>query len=60
MNIETFKTKIVDRQQLFLKESIPGVKNIPMGKMFTEAAQGKLSKDFEMIVFCRTGGRAEM
>ena len=29
-----------------------------MGKVFTEAIKGNLPKDVQIIVFCRTGGRA--
>lgn len=38
-------------------EKIEGSENIPMGKVFTEATQGKLPKDQKIIAICRTGGR---
>jgi len=71
MDVETFKKntangqKIVlldirEPEELLVSDSIPGAKNIPMGKVFTEAMQGNLPKDSKIIVFCRTGGRAEI
>ena len=49
---------IREPEELLIEETIPGAKNVPMGKVFTEAIQGKLPKDIQIIVFCRTGGRA--
>ena len=31
---------------------------MPMGKVFTEVIKGNLEKDKQIVVFCRTGGRA--
>ncbi|MDP2696135.1 MAG: rhodanese-like domain-containing protein, partial [bacterium] len=41
-------------------EKIEGSKNIPMGKVFTEAAKGNLPKDKKIITICKTGGRCEI
>ena len=49
---------IREPEELLIEETIPGAKNVPMGKVFTEAIKGNLPKDVEIIVFCRTGGRA--
>ncbi len=40
--------------------TIEGAVHIPMGKVFTEVAKGNLPKDKQIIVFCRTGGRASI
>ena len=49
---------IREPEELLIEETIPGAKNVPMGKVFTEAIKGNLPKDVQIIVFCRTGGRA--
>jgi len=49
---------IREQEELLIEETIPGAKSVPMGKVFTEAIQGNLSKNVQIIVFCRTGGRA--
>ncbi|MDP3999198.1 MAG: rhodanese-like domain-containing protein [bacterium] len=41
-------------------DMIEGAKNIPMGKVFTEAAKGNLPKDKKIITICKTGGRCEI
>ena len=41
-------------------DSIEGAKHMPMGKVFTEAGSDNLPKNKKIIVFCRTGGRAEI
>lgn len=38
----------------------PDFVNIPMGKMFTEAANGALQKNATIVVVCKTGGRSEI
>jgi len=35
-----------------------GAENIPMGKMFTEAGKGNLSKEQPIVVYCASGKRA--
>lgn len=35
-------------------------KNIPMGQVFVEAAQGHLPKNKKIITICKTGGRCEI
>ena len=49
---------IREAEELLIEDTIPGAKNVPMGKVFTEAIQGNLPKDTKIVVFCRTGGRA--
>lgn len=42
---------------------IPMMENahhMPMGKVFTEAAQGHLPKDKKIVTICKTGGRCEI
>lgn len=39
---------------------IEGAKNIPMGQVFIDAAQGKLPKDKKIVTICKTGGRCEI
>lgn len=41
-------------------ERIPGSQNIPMGKVFTEAAAGNLPKTKKIVTICKTGGRCEI
>ena len=41
-------------------EKIEGSRNVPMGKVFTEAAKGNLPKDKRIITVCKTGGRCEI
>ena len=55
------KTMLIDirePEELLVEETIPGSKNIPMGKVFTSAADGTLAKDVPIVVFCRSGKRA--
>lgn len=41
-------------------EKIEGAKNMPMGKVFVEAAKGNLPKGKKIITICKTGGRCEI
>jgi rhodanese-related sulfurtransferase len=41
-------------------ERIEGSQNVPMGKVFTEAATGALPKDKKIVAICKTGGRCEI
>lgn len=41
-------------------DMIEGGKNMPMGKVFTEAMKGNLPKDKKIITVCKTGGRCEI
>lgn len=41
-------------------ETIEGSQNMPMGKVFTEAAKGNLPKDKKILTICKTGGRCEI
>lgn len=41
-------------------EKIEGAKNMPMGKVFVEAAKGNLPKEKKIITICKTGGRCEI
>ncbi len=56
----TLLIDIREAEELKYSDSLPGTQHIPMGKMFTEAGKGNLSKDVKMVVFCRTGARAEI
>jgi rhodanese-related sulfurtransferase len=38
-------------------DAIPGSKNVPMGKVFVEAAKGELPKDKKIVTICKSGGR---
>lgn len=51
---------IREAEELDGTSSIEGAIHMPMGKVFTEAVKGNLSKDKHIIVFCRTGGRASV
>jgi len=51
---------IREAEELINDESVAGAINMPMGKVFTEAIKGNLPKDKQLIVFCRTGGRASV
>lgn len=39
---------------------IEGAQNMPMGKVFLEAAQGHLPKDKKIITICKAGGRCQI
>lgn len=41
-------------------DKIEESKNIPMGQVFIDAAQGKLPKDKKIITICKSGGRCEI
>jgi len=71
MKKETFEELIKNRDEVLLldireaeelsgDETIEGAVNMPMGKVFTEAIKNNLPKDKQIIVFCRTGGRASI
>ena len=49
---------IREAEELLKAKTIEGAVNMPMGKVFTEAINDNLLKDKQIIVFCRTGGRA--
>ena len=49
---------IREPEELLEETTVPGSKNIPMGKVFTSVADGTLSKDKPIVVFCRSGKRA--
>lgn len=51
---------IREAEELEHSESLPGTQHIPMEKMFTEAVNDNLPKNTKMVVFCRTGVRAEI
>lgn len=42
------------------KNIIPGAENVPMGKVFVEAAKGQLPKDKKIVTICKSGGRCEI
>lgn len=41
-------------------EKMAEAKNIPMGQMFVEAAQGHLPKDKKIITVCKSGTRCQI
>lgn len=49
---------IREADELSDKDFIQGAVHMPMGKVFTEATKNNLPRDKQIIVFCRTGGRA--
>lgn len=57
---DTLLIDIREAEELEHSERLAGTQHIPMGKMFTEAVKGNLSNDIKMVVFCRTGVRAEI
>ncbi|MBX2866952.1 rhodanese-like domain-containing protein [Candidatus Kaiserbacteria bacterium] len=42
------------------QDPIPGAQNVPMGKIFVEAAQGTLPKDKEIVTVCASGSRCQI
>jgi len=72
MKVEDLKNKISGGEDMILVdvrekeeveesgEAIPGSQNVPMGKVFVEAARGTLPKDKKIITICKTGGRCEI
>ncbi len=42
------------------EDKIEGSQNMPMGKVFTEAAKGNLPKGKKIVTVCKTGGRCEI
>ncbi|MDE1970881.1 MAG: rhodanese-like domain-containing protein [Patescibacteria group bacterium] len=72
MTVEELKEKLnkgEDMMMLDVREKdeaeaagdmIQGSENVPMGKVFVEAAQGKLPKDKKIVTICKTGGRCEI
>ena len=49
-----------EKEELAQGDAIPGAENMPMGKVFVEAAKGALPKDRKIITVCKTGGRCEI
>lgn len=49
-----------EADEFLLGEAIPDSQNIPMGKVFVEAAKGNLSKDQKIITICKSGSRCEI
>lgn len=41
-------------------DAITGAQNMPMGKVFTEAAKGNLPKDKKIVTVCKSGSRCEI
>ena len=55
---DTLLLDIREADELTENTIIEGSKNIPMGKVFTEAGNGNLPKDTHIVVFCKSGARA--
>ena len=51
---------IREPEEVAASEVYQGAENIPMGKMFTEAAKGNLSKEQPIVVYCASGKRASI
>lgn len=51
---------IREPEELLKDETIPGSTHIPMGKIFTSVADGTISKEKPIVVFCRSGKRANI
>ncbi len=46
-----------EKEEFSRKDAIKGAKNLPMGKVFTEAAKGRLPKKQKIITVCSKGTR---
>lgn len=57
---ETILYDIREADELEALPPLPGAMNVPMGKVFTQAKKDLLPKDKEIIVYCQTGGRADI
>lgn len=55
---ETILLDIREPEELSDQDLIPRSRNVPMGRVFTAVAEGLLSKDVPIVVFCRSGKRA--
>lgn len=59
-NTEILLFDIREAEELSDTPTIKDSTHMPMGKVFTEANKGNLSKDARIVVFCRSGKRAEI
>ena len=41
-------------------KTVPGARNVPMGKVFVEAKKDALPKDKKIVTICKQGGRCEI
>lgn len=41
-------------------DGLEGVENMPMGRIFLEAAAGRLPKDMKIVTVCKSGSRCEI
>ena len=60
---EKENVKILDvreKEEFTPEDTIPGAENVPMGKVFVEAAQGVLPKNQKIITVCKSGTRCEI
>ncbi len=71
MNVDELKKKLAEEggmmlldvreaEEFLAGEAIPNSQNIPMGKVFVEAAKGNLPKDQKIITICKSGSRCEI
>lgn len=57
---EVLFVDIRESEELEQSEPLPNSQHIPMGRMFTEAVKGGLPTDVKIVVFCRSGLRAQI
>lgn len=71
MDIKELKDRIEKHEKLLLLDvreaeevaqgdEMPGAINMPMGKVFVEAAKGTLPKDEKIVAVCKSGVRCEI
>lgn len=71
MNAQELKREIAEGKQVELidvrekdefsqGDKIPGSKNVPMGQMFVDAAEGRLPKDKKIVTIRKSGTRCEI
>lgn len=49
-----------EKEEFSRKDAIKGSKNLPMGKVFTEAAKGRLPKRQKIVTVCSKGTRCKI
>ena len=59
-NADILLLDIREAEELTDTPTIRGATHMPMGKVFTEAGKGNLPHTKQIVVFCKTGTRAEI